>query len=444
MFDFLQGNKEIDYEKKPGDIEICLDNKNKPVIIPRQDRFLHTLIIGVSGCGKYAQSFIPMIYQDMQNPEYGITVIEPNGYLSEKTYAMAKLFNRNVVYFNPLLPMCPHFNPLHGEEITVVEKIVWAFYEFNKDSDIYYLDIHEKLLRKSVAVLKRLFGNDVTLNDLSKLVNDTDGSGVKIIDQFSNLSVTDNLNDEQLKEHDETVNWFKEEYFAEGSKAYTDCIALRSQIDRLISNKYLKNILNPSKDDKVLNFNDHLKNGDVVIINTSLGALRDIGKLLGHMLMMDFEDCVFRRPGNEQTRKPNFLYVDHFQVFCNDGYVDMLTMGRAYRVASHIGITSKDEIPENMRNVVLTNARNAIIYPGSSQSDTEYYAKQFNSIAKDDVFTASNIRFRNFGEITYGIVKKNSLQNPDFGKVNYIPKDINDLLDMITMVVHECTSPYKG
>lgn len=442
MFDFLKGNNEIDYEKKPGDIEICLDSKNKPVIIPRQDRFLHTLIIGGSGCGKYAQGFIPMIYQDMKNPEYGVTIIEPNGYLSEKAYAIAKLLNRNVVYFNPLLPMCPHFNPLHGEEMNVVEKIVWAFYEFNKGSALDCFKIYEDLLRKSVTVLKRLFGNDVTLNDLSRLVNDTDGFGIKVIDDFSNLSAVNKLTDEEAQKNNEIVNWFRDVYFAESSTVYADCITLRSQIDRLVSNKYLKNILNPSKGDRILNFNDNLKNGDVVIINTSLGIMRDIGKLLGHMLMIDFEDCVFRRPGNENTRKPNFLYLDHFQVFCNSGYADMLIMGRAYRVASHIGITSIDQIPDKLRELVLTNVRNVMIYPGLSQSDTEYYAKQFNSIAKDDVFTAPNIRFRDFGEITYSTVKQNSLQNPGFGKVQYIPKDVNDLLDMIISVVHECTNPY--
>ena len=102
-----------------GDIVLCeteSETKKKSTyvkeILPAEDRFLNMLVLGPTGCGKKTQMFLPMINQDMQNPNWGITVLGPNGDLAIKATMMAKHYGREVVHFDPSFKNCPKFNPL--------------------------------------------------------------------------------------------------------------------------------------------------------------------------------------------------------------------------------------------------------------------------------------------------------------------------------------------
>lgn len=62
------------------DIVLCKDAETgKPVIWPHSDRYTHMLCLGPTGSGKTSQTIIPLIYQDIQKKNVGITVLEPKG-----------------------------------------------------------------------------------------------------------------------------------------------------------------------------------------------------------------------------------------------------------------------------------------------------------------------------------------------------------------------------
>lgn len=457
-------------EKKEGDVQICIDkDTNKPVIIPYKDRFLHMLILGPTGSGKTSQTLLPMINQDMQNFNAGITVLEPKGDLAEKVYAMALYYGRDVVYFNPLLPNCPYFNPLYGEENDVIENMVTTFKMLSPDSPQFFKDMNETLLRKALQVLKRLYGNKATLIDLNRLLTNSNGLGRKMVIQFSRLQAE---NEAIAKENMDIADWFLNDYFSDKSKTYEHCSGLRAQVAKLISNKYLRRVLNPPNGENDVDFDKYLAEGKVMAISTAQGKLRDLGRFLGYFMILQFQSAVFRRPGNENTRRAHFLYIDEFQVYANPGFADMLTQGRSYRVASHlatqnralIGMGSGQE-GKDFIELVSTNARNVIIYPGGNAVDAEYYSKQFGEITKKEVqrgisrqkfsllkglrplnydtesirevekkearFSPSDIIYRPFGEITYCIIRNNSITTPGVGKIQYIPKELNDKLDQM-------------
>ena len=462
-------------EIKPGDAVIGYkldeygEKTNIPVILPAKDRFLHMLILGPTGCGKTSQSLIPMINRDMGCKEIGITVLEPKGDLAEKIFAMAKYYGREVVYFNPILPDCPYFNPLYGDESDVVENLATTFNMLNPDSPQFFKDMSEGLIRKSTKMLKRLYGDDATLIDLNTLVWDTGGQGRKMVMEFSRKI---DPRPEIQKENEEIYQWFLNDYYsglsgARGStKTYEHCSGVRSQISKLVSNEYLRKVLNPPKGHgSDLDFDDALERGIVITIGTAQGKLRDLGRFLGYFIILQLQASVFRRPGNEFTRKYNMLFIDEFQVYTNPGFADMLTMGRSYRVASHLATQARDQIAmgggkdgKNFVQLVSTNARNKIIYPGISSADAKYYSEEFGEAVvqkigktfakkrflstlseervstsikeeKEARFSLSDIIYKGFGIITYCIIKNNSVTTPGVSQIQYIPKDLNDELD---------------
>lgn len=473
--DIGQDNKGI------GDIQICVEAESgTPVIIPHKDRYLHMLVLGPTGSGKTSQTIIPMINQDMQNPNCGITVIEPKDDLAEKIYAMAKHYGRDALYFNPVLPDCPSFNPLYGPEEDVIENMATTFKMLNIDSPQYFLDMNEQLTRNSLKVLKRLMGNRATLIELARLVQNTGNVGRKMVTEFSKLNAETS---EIAKENADIAAWFLNDYFNEKSKTYEACSGFRSQVAKVTSNKYLRKVLNPENGKSDIDFAKHLEEGGVITIATAQGALRDLSRFLGYFIILNFQAAVFKRPGNENTRRAHFLYIDEFQTYSNPGFADMLTQGRSYRVASHLATQNRALIGmgsgrdgDNFIELVSTNARNVILFPGANIKDAEYYSKQFGEELKvtvqkgvtkaqfnplygfqsmnyptvnerkteemDARFSPSDIIYRPTGEIIYCTIKKNSIQAPGVGKVEYIPVELNTKLDK--MITDYKESLYKG
>ena len=457
----------FDRQFKVGDVVLCKDAETKrPVIIPYKDRFLHMLILGPTGSGKTSQTIIPMLNQDVQNLNAGITVLEPKGDLAEKIYAMSQYYGRPATYFNPILDACPTFNPLYGKEEDVIENVVTTFKMLDPDSPQYFQDMNEQLLRNSLKVLKRLYGNRATMIDLSRLVANSVGQGRKMVMNFSKKPApTEAL----AKENADIANYFLSDYFNEKSKTYENTSGVRSQIAKIVSNKYLRKVLNPENGKSDIDFDSHLANGTVICISTAQGKLRDLGKFLGYFIILNFQSSVFKRPGNENTRIPHFLYIDEFQTYANSGFSDMLTQGRSYRVASHLATQNRALIGmgagkdgDDFIELVSTNARNVIIYPGGNFLDAKYYSDQFGEIkqAEEQVgitrqrfhplygnkvnapsesirrtekdvarYSPTDIIYRKFGEITYAIIQDNTLQVPGVGTIEYIPRELNQTLD---------------
>lgn len=460
-------------DKELGDITLCVNKETKnPEILSEKDRFLHMLVLGPTGSGKTSQILLPLIYQDIQNPNCGITVIEPKADLAEKVYFMVKEMNKKhgtnkqVIYFNPIMPDCPYFNPLIGREEEVIENMATTFNSFSADSGQFFKDNNEILLRYSLTVLKRLRGDETNFIEWSRLISNPE-YGRKLIQEFEKISAP---TEDIMVQNKEIASWFRNEYFIEKSKMYEFTSALRTQISKIISNKYLRKVLNPEHAEESIDFVKHLASTDVVAIATAQGELRDLGTFLGYFIILQFQSATFKRPSPEETRTPHFLFIDEFQKYSNPGFADMLTQGRSYRVASHLATQNRALIGMNSGrqardfiSLVSTNARNVIMFPGANSEDAEYYSKEFgevevlessNSKSRQTFnplyglkamnyptestmekmslkarFSASDIMYLPFGEITYRIVKKNSVQEPKVGRISYIPNELNNVLD---------------
>lgn len=473
-------------EKKlmPGDVVLCqikdeLDAgaKDAREILPFKDRFLHMLILGVTGTGKTSQILIPMIHQDIRNEEVGVIVLEPKGDLAQKIKIMAEYYGRSAKYFDPALDTCPHFNPLAGREIDVVENIAATFRMLNPDSPTFFLDLNEQLIRNAVKVLKRLDknegieGKNATLINLSRLLQNSGGQGRDIIQRFARIPAR---TDSEAKENADIASWFCNDYFVERSKVYENTSGVRSQVARICSNEFLREVLNPNVmegERNDIDFDAAMANGEVICISTAQGVLRGLSRFLGYFLILQLQSAVFRRPGNENNRRACMLYIDEFQTYSNPGFGDMLTMGRSYRVASHLATQARAQMAmgggrdgRDFVNLVSSNARNVIIYPGCSYDDARYYSNQFGEYEKTEVmvgvsrkrfnlltgglsplghptesvreqtkmtanFSPTDLIYRPFGEITYSIVKNNTVQPAKVGRISYIDKELNAELD---------------
>ena len=334
---------------------------------------------------------------------------------------------------------------LVGFEDDVIENMCSTFNMLNADSPQYFKDMTDGLVRRAVKLLKRLLGDEATLLDLNTIVWNVGDEGrknyVMALRRKSTMPDGSPIRPDIKRENDELIDWFLNDYYAgiggaKGApKTYENTSGVRTQISKLVSNTYLKKVLNPPRKGEEgyeeslhiphINFDTALAEGMVITMSTCQGKLRDLGRFLGYFIILQLQAAVFRRPGTEDTRTHNMLYIDEFQVYSNPGFADMLTQGRSYRVASHLATQARAQIGmgsgkdgKNFVELVSTNCRNKIIYPGVSFTDAKFYSDAF-------------------GQITYRIVSHNSVQAPGVSKISYIPADINKILDQMVLADNE-------
>ena len=147
----------------PGDVVICDDAKqlctksrDTRVVMPVESRMMNTLILGPAGSGKTTNIILPMVAQDAQNSDWGMTILSSKDELPLKAYLLAKENCREAIYFDPAKNDCPKFNPLSGLEVDVVENFVTTFKKLDPDSPQFFKNLNEQLLRNAVKVLKRM------------------------------------------------------------------------------------------------------------------------------------------------------------------------------------------------------------------------------------------------------------------------------------------------
>jgi len=468
---------------KPGDVVLC-DNKDQKdagvkdprEILPYKDRFLHMLILGPTGSGKTSQVILPMVCQDVHNLDAGVTVLEPKGDLAREVAMMAKELGRPYIYFDPSVDNCPFFNPLIGDETDVIENAVTTFLALNPDSPQFFKDLSEQCVRNTLKVLKRLDkdkgidGYYSTFIWMSRILQNNGGKGRELVTQFSRIRSS---NPDEAKENADIASWFLNEYFAERSKVYENSSGIRSQVSKVIANQYLRHILNPDVEKGEYNeidFDKHLAEGGVICISTAQGLMRELGKFLGYFIILQFKSAVFRRPGNEDTRRAHWLYIDEFQQYSTPGFSEMLTQGRSYRVGCHLATQARAQMAmgggrdgRNFVELVSTNARNVVIFPGGSADDAKYYSNQFGEFEKPEIiksytkkkfnlltggldrlghpsesiriqsrlspkFTLTDLIYKSFGEIVYCIIKNNTVQTPAVGCIKYLERDYDQRL----------------
>lgn len=298
-----------------------------------------------------------------------------------------------VLYFNPVSSTCPYFNPLAGDERDTIAGIVDTFKSFQTNSSQYFVTLGGDLLTRGIKVVKRLYGQDANFLKLNDLLFNSNNRGLEMINQFRGLEVpTQNMKEENA----EIADWFTTDYLYQDnngnpSKTFLDSSNIRSQLSKLLQNRYLRKVLNPPIGiGNQMDFDSLLENGDEVAISTARGELgSELSTYLGQFIIQQIQAAIFRRRGLAEHRIPCMLTIDEFQEFANDGFAGILTMGRSYGVAAHLATQTRGSILQKsdpgFMETVDANCRNIITFPGINPDDAEHFSEVFGQIRDIDV-----------------------------------------------------------
>ena len=207
------------------------------------------------------------------------------------------------------------------------------------DSDNYSEDTVIQILENLTILLKLVYPkmNDGILpnmEDLLKLLNN-----FTLVEKMCEILKTD---DELAEEYSMQIQFFEHNFFPnsrglENMEKYAFYISGR--LENLLRSSKIKNILCNRHNN--IDFDTALKNGEFIFICTRRG---DSGKFasraLGLFYLLSMQNAVLRRPGNEKTRIPHYLYIDEFPDYHTKDTETIFTMYRKYCVGTTISAQS--------------------------------------------------------------------------------------------------------
>lgn len=191
----------------------------------------------------------------------------------------------------------------------------------------------------------------MTLVDLMPLLNRQSGEEKAWADDL-----TRSVRDPELRNF-----WQRWENFSQSERdRYTQ--PLLNRIWQIISRPEARNIVGQSKSS--FQMSDVLANNKILLVSLS-GLPADTASILGTLLV----NAVWTAAQTMRPEKPNFLYLDEFQVMTRlpTGLDDMLNRARKHNLGVVMGTQYLEDVPMELKNAVINNARSRVIFQSSAR-----------------------------------------------------------------------------
>ena len=247
--------------------------------------------------------------------------------------------------------------------------------------DAYREDVAIQAIENLAILLKEMYprmneGSLPTIEDMLKMFTNFD-----LIEKMCEILA----HDEELKvKYSVQLAYFRKNFYSNGSgrdDTEKHIMASVTQLDNLLRLPGVKTILCNRHHN--LNFDDMLANGDITFICTRRGDLgASSHKAFGLFFLIAMQNAVLRRPGGENNRIPNFLYIDEFPDFICKATEAIFTMYRKYRVATTISAQNLDQLEtpatkENYKTTILSNCANKIFTGNGTIEELQWWSSEF-------------------------------------------------------------------
>jgi hypothetical protein len=343
--------------------------KNIKFGIKSKDRLRHIYIIGKTGQGK--TTFLEnMMHFDIQNKN-GFAFLDPHGDSVKKILDyIPKERIDDVIYFNPTDVNHPvAFNPL--------EKVAW---EHRHLTAVSLLAIFKKIWVDAWSARMEYILTNVLLT-LLELPNSTllDVNLLLSNDKFRE-KVISNLKDEVVK------SFWQKEFAKYHSQFRTEAIApIQNKVGQFITNPLIRNIIGQAE--STFDLREVMDEGKIFLANLSVGAIgEETSRLLGGLLITKFQIAAMSRVDiDEEKRKDFFLYIDEFQNFANESFVNILSEARKYHLSLTLSHQYLDQVPENIIKAIFGNIGTFIVFRIGA-NDAEVFSKEFGLLVKPEDF----------------------------------------------------------
>lgn len=338
-------------------------NQSKEFGIKTDDRRRHVYVVGKTGMGKTVM-LQNMAIQDIRKGK-GVGFIDPHGEASESLLDFIPSDRINdVVYFNPADLKYPvAFNIMENVSLENRHLVAGGLMGVFKKiwPDVWSARM-EYILNNCVLALLEYPG--ATLLGVNKMLSDSE----------YRKKVVDRVTDPMIKSF-----WVKE--FARYNQRYEveATAAIQNKVGQFISAPVIRNIIGQPKSS--IDMRKVMDEKKILIANLSKGRIgEDNSRLLGALLITKLQLSAMSRVDiPEEKRNDFFLYVDEFQNFATESFVNVLSEARKYRLALILAHQYISQMEEGVRDAVFGNVGTLISFRVGAE-DAEFLEKEFSPV----------------------------------------------------------------
>jgi hypothetical protein len=152
--------------------------------------------------------------------------------------------------------------------------------------------------------------------------------------------------------------------------------AIQNKIGQFISTPLIRNIVGQVR--SAINMRKVMDEGKILILNLSKGRIgEDNSLLLGALVVTKLQLAAMARVDiPEERRRDFFLYVDEFQNFATESFVNILSEARKYRLSLILAHQYIAQMEEKVRDAVFGNVGTIVCFRVGAE-DAEYLEKEF-------------------------------------------------------------------
>ena len=370
---FLNKPYNNDYLNKNFRLEMLTPVKGKEDVY---NAYMKKMILGtLDGKNVYKNLGLEIMSPDYELLDHMIQICDNYGF----TYNIIDPSNPNSVGLNPFV-----YDEPSKIAVTISSALKSMYSNAHEETeDAYREDFIIQAIENLAILLKEMYPrmNEGALPNIEDMLK-----------MFTNFELVEKMceilaHDEELKEkYSIQLAYFRKCFYKDGpAKAQTekDIYSAITQLDNLLRLPGVKSILCNRFNN--IDFDRALANGEITFVCTRRGDLgSSTHQAFGLFFLMSMQNAVLRRPGVENSRVPNFLYVDEFPDFICKATEAIFTMYRKYRVGTVISAQNLAQLEtpksrENYKHTILSNCSNKIFTGNAVISELEWWSKEFGS-----------------------------------------------------------------
>ena len=381
-----------------------------------------------------SQNASKIVYKNL-----GLTYMAPDYETIGKIKKVCESYSLNYNLIDPDDPTSIGLNPFSFDDpvqtALSISTVLKGFYtDNNPESEMAYkTNLSNQVVENLAILLKVMYpkinnGKLPNIEDMLKLLNNFEliEKMCKILEQDPELAL----------KYENQINYFKKNFYQDSPnrQEMEKLVSMpMAQLDTLLRYPGVKNILCNRKHN--INYDDVLANGDICLVCTRRGDLGESAhKAFGLFFLLLMQFSVLRRPGNENSRIPHFLYIDEFPDFICPATESIFTVYRKYRVASVVSAQNLAQIQskgEKLGNTIIANCSNKIVFGNNTPEDNEWWSKEIGEkkdwLIKHDSYNFEKDEYDAKGSAAYVARTKyqpGKVQSLKFKKCMYKVKDL--------------------
>lgn len=375
--------------------------------------------------------------------DLGITYLAPDYESLSHMKEVAENFSLDYHIIDPNDPDSIGLNPFAFKDpmktAISISSILKRMYDTNIDFNQNYVSttiaFNQTLVTQAIEnltlMLKEMYpilhDNELpTLEDLLRLLNNPNAIE-EMTEQMKQIP-------ELASKYEIQIGYFEKMFYKTAVKRDLNAQHLQSaaaQLEVLLRYPGVKNILCNKNNN--LNYDNVLKNGDIVLVCTRRGDLgATVHKAFGLFVLLLMQHSVLSRPGTEKTRIPHFLYVDEFPPFICKATEDMFTLYRKYRVGSIVSAQNLSQfVDESFKKTILANSTTKIIFGNNTPEDNDWWQRELGDHREWKFTSDYETTKESYSTTLKGIkwdwkenIKSGQIQALKFKMIGYKTKDL--------------------